>query len=80
MQDAAVAAHDLNTPYDRQPVFVASFAVDVGEIFAIAGRSGAGNTMKIETVQGVRSRDGGHVAMLGFHPAQERGCRAAGGW
>jgi ABC-2 type transport system ATP-binding protein len=80
MQHAAVAVHDLDEAYDRQPVFRGlSLALDVGEIFTIPGRNGAGNTMTMEILQGVRSRDGGHVALLGLDPAVERRCRLSGG-
>jgi ABC-type multidrug transport system ATPase subunit len=57
-----------------------SFAVDVVEIFAIAGRNGAGSTITMTILQRVRSLDGDDVALLGFHPARARGSRAVGSW
>jgi ABC-2 type transport system ATP-binding protein len=40
-----------------------------GECFALLGPNGAGKTTTIEVLEGVRSRDGGDVAVLGQDPA-----------
>jgi ABC-2 type transport system ATP-binding protein len=45
-----------------------------GECFALLGPNGAGKTTTIEVLEGVRSRDGGDVTVLGEDPA--RGGRA----
>jgi ABC-2 type transport system ATP-binding protein len=46
-----------------------SFQVDEGEIFGILGPNGAGKTTTVESLQGLRSIDGGKVSVLGFDPA-----------
>jgi ABC-2 type transport system ATP-binding protein len=73
MQNIVIEVHDLHKSYDDQPVLRGvSFAVGAGEIFGIAGRNGAGKTTTVEILQGLRSRDGGHVEVLGLDPARER--------
>ena len=49
-----------------------SLTVAQGEIFGILGANGAGKTTAVEIVQGIRSRDGGRVWLLGLDPATER--------
>jgi ABC-2 type transport system ATP-binding protein len=69
----AIEVHDLQKSYDGQPVLRGlSFTVGAGEIFGIAGRNGAGKTTTIEILQGLRSRDGGSVEVLGLDPGRER--------
>jgi ABC-2 type transport system ATP-binding protein len=71
--NTAIEIHNLQKSYGGQPVLRGlSFAVGVGEIFGIAGRNGAGKTTTIEILQGLRSRDGGRVQVLGLDPASER--------
>jgi ABC-2 type transport system ATP-binding protein len=73
MPNAAIEVHDLHKSYDGRPVLRGvSFAVGAGEIFGVAGRNGAGKTTTVEILQGLRSRDGGHVEVLGLDPARER--------
>ena len=45
-----------------------SFHVDEGEIFGILGPNGAGKTTTVESLQGLRSIEGGEVSVLGFDP------------
>jgi ABC-2 type transport system ATP-binding protein len=73
MQNTAIEVYDLEKSYDGQPVLRGvSFAVNAGEIFGVAGRNGAGKTTTAEILQGLRSRDGGRVDVLGFDPGRER--------
>ncbi len=73
MQNTAIEVHDLHKSYDGRPVLRGvSFSVRAGEIFGIAGRNGAGKTTTAEILQGLRSRDGGRVDVLGFDPGRER--------
>jgi ABC-2 type transport system ATP-binding protein len=73
MDDTAIEVHDLHKSYSGRPVLRGlSFAVGAGEIFGIAGRNGAGKTTTVEILQGLRSRDAGHVEVLGLDPACER--------
>ena len=46
-----------------------SFSVAEGEVFALLGPNGAGKTTTVEILEGFRSRDEGHVDVLGFDPA-----------
>jgi ABC-2 type transport system ATP-binding protein len=45
-----------------------SFTVDRGEIFGILGPNGAGKTTTVECIAGLRTPDGGAVAVLGRDP------------
>lgn len=49
-----------------------SFSVERGEIFGILGPNGAGKTTTVECVDGLRTRDGGTIDVLGFDPATQR--------
>ena len=46
-----------------------SFAVEAGEIFGILGPNGSGKTTTVESLQGLRSIEGGSVSVLGFDPS-----------
>ncbi len=48
-----------------------SFMVEAGEIFGILGPNGAGKTTTVECVAGLRSPDGGDVAVLGLDPRRD---------
>lgn len=50
-----------------------SFEVGRGEIFGLLGPNGAGKTTTVEILQGLRSRDGGAVSVLGLDPAVDGG-------
>jgi ABC-2 type transport system ATP-binding protein len=50
-----------------------SFHVDEGEIFGILGPNGAGKTTTVESLQGLRSIEGGRVSVLGFDPRSQAG-------
>jgi len=45
-----------------------SFNVQNGEVFSLLGPNGAGKTTTIEILEGLRSKDGGHVSVLGLDP------------
>jgi ABC-2 type transport system ATP-binding protein len=73
MTNTAIEVHDLHKNYEDQTVLRGvSFAVGKGEIFGITGRNGAGKTTTVEILQGLRSRDSGHVHVLGFDPGRDR--------
>ena len=44
-------------------------SIEAGEVFALLGPNGAGKTTTVEILEGHRTRDEGHVAVLGFDPA-----------
>lgn len=48
-----------------------SFEVHAGEIVGILGPNGAGKTTTVESLQGLRSIDGGSVSVLGFDPRED---------
>lgn len=48
-----------------------SFHVSAGEIFGLIGPNGAGKTTTMECVEGLRSPDAGHVAVLGLDPVRD---------
>lgn len=43
-----------------------------GELFALLGTNGAGKTTTMETLEGHRAADGGHVRILGLDPVADR--------
>jgi ABC-2 type transport system ATP-binding protein len=47
------------------------FEVRSGEIFAMLGPNGAGKSSTVEILEGLRSRDGGDVSVLGIDPARD---------
>ncbi len=69
---AVVQVQNLRKHYGR---FVAvedvTFSVEEGEIFGILGPNGAGKTSTVESLQGLRSIDGGEVSVLGLDPRRE---------
>ena len=73
MQCTAIEVHDLYKAGDGQPVlFGVSFAVGGNGMFGIAGRDSGGRATTVAILESLRSRDGGHVAVLGLDPARER--------
>ena len=44
------------------------FEVRAGEVFALLGPNGAGKTTTVEILEGLRSRSGGQVSVLGYDP------------
>lgn len=72
MKNTSIEVDGLHKSYDGQPVLLGvSFAVGGNGIFGIAGRDSAGRATTVAILQGLRSRDGGHVAVLGLDPARE---------
>jgi ABC-2 type transport system ATP-binding protein len=74
MTSTCIHVEGVTKSYDGRPVLRGlSLSVPTGEIFGILGANGAGKTTAVEIVQGLRSRDGGRVRVLGFDPAEHRG-------
>jgi ABC-2 type transport system ATP-binding protein len=48
------------------------FDIFPGEVFGLLGPNGAGKTTTVEILEGLRPRNGGDVAVLGFDPGLER--------
>src|SRR5690606_6073762 len=49
-----------------------SFTVEEGEIFGILGPNGAGKTTTVESIEGLRRPDRGHIRVLGLDPQRDR--------
>ena len=47
------------------------FEIFPGEVFGLLGPNGAGKTTTVEILEGLRSRNGGDVSVLGFDPGLE---------
>jgi ABC-2 type transport system ATP-binding protein len=72
----AVEVHDLTKSYAGRPVLNGiDLSITAGKCVALLGPNGAGKTTTVEILEGFRSRDGGHVRVLGVDPA-----RAGRGW
>ncbi|AEV70715.1 ABC-type multidrug transport system, ATPase component [Mycolicibacterium rhodesiae NBB3] len=66
---SAVQVSGLSKAYGRHPaVQNLDLNVGYGEIFAILGPNGAGKSTTIEILEGNRTRDAGHVQVLGEDP------------
>lgn len=69
--ETVISVDGLRRSYgDVAAVRDVSFAVSRGEIFGILGPNGAGKTTTVETLQGLRARDGGDVSVLGVDPGR----------
>ena len=68
-----IEVRDLHKRYrGRVAVHAISFSVEAGEVFGIAGPNGSGKTTTVECVEGLRSRDGGSIRVLGLDPRTDR--------
>ncbi len=73
MSGAAVAVAGLRKLYgDFEAVKGIDFEIATGEVFGLLGPNGAGKTTTVEILEGLRSRSGGAVAVLGFDPEHQR--------
>ena len=71
---AVLVVENLRKTYgDFVAVSDVSFEVEQGEIFGILGPNGAGKTTTVESLQGLRSIDGGTVSVLGLDPRHQAG-------
>lgn len=67
-----IQVHALTKSYgDFQAVKEIEFEVKAGEVFGLLGPNGAGKTTTVEILEGIRSRDGGTVSVLGLDPGQQ---------
>ncbi len=65
-----IEVRDLAKTYgDLEAVRGVSFEVVEGEVFGLLGPNGAGKTTTVEILEGLRTRDRGHVRVLGLDPA-----------
>ncbi len=69
---AAIVVENFTKSYGpNRVVDNLQFTVQQGEIFALLGPNGAGKTTTIETLEGYRKPDQGHVRVLGLDPMRD---------
>jgi ABC-2 type transport system ATP-binding protein len=69
----AVVVRDLVVRFgDLVAVNGVSFDASAGEVVALLGPNGAGKTTTVETAEGYRAPDAGHVRVLGRDPIEDR--------
>ncbi|MFC1965290.1 ABC transporter ATP-binding protein [Chloroflexota bacterium] len=72
MKDSVIFVRDFRKIYgDLVAVDSISFEVQRGEIFGLLGPNGAGKTSTLETLEGLRSSDGGVLQVMGVDPTRE---------
>jgi len=72
MRNPIIIVRDFRKVYgDLVAVDGISFEVQRGEIFGLLGPNGAGKTSTLETLEGLRSSDGGVLQVMGVDPTQE---------
>jgi len=72
VKDAVIRVRDFRKTYgDLVAVDDISFDVQQGEIFGLLGPNGAGKTSTLESLEGLRTPDGGSLQVMGVDPARQ---------
>lgn len=72
MGETVVEVRDFRKAYGNVvAVDGITFAVQRGEVFGLLGPNGAGKTSTLESLEGLRSPDGGELRILGVDPARQ---------
>jgi len=72
LDDTVITVEDFRKVYgDVVAVDGISFEVRRGEIFGLLGPNGAGKTSTLESLEGLRSVDGGSLRIMGVDPLRE---------
>jgi ABC-2 type transport system ATP-binding protein len=72
MNDSVISVKDFTKFYgDFVAVDGVSFVVHRGEIFGLLGPNGAGKTTTLESLEGIRTPDGGTLRVAGVDPTRE---------
>ncbi len=72
MDDSVIEVKDFRKVYgDSVAVDSISFEVQRGEIFGLLGPNGAGKTSTLESLEGLRSTDGGSLRIMDIDPVRE---------
>jgi ABC-2 type transport system ATP-binding protein len=67
--DNPIQVERLEKSYGQFPAVKGiDFEVRAGEVFGLLGPNGAGKTSTVEILEGLRSRTGGRVSVLGYDP------------
>ncbi len=67
--DNPIQVERLEKSYGNFPAVKGiDFEVRAGEVFGLLGPNGAGKTSTVEILEGLRSRSGGRVSVLGYDP------------
>ncbi len=70
--DYSIETFDLSKHYgELKAVDKLNLKVKRGEIFGLLGPNGAGKTTTVEMLVGLRTRDGGKIAVLGLDPGKQ---------
>jgi ABC-2 type transport system ATP-binding protein len=70
---SAISVQGLTKSYGNvHAVKGIDFEIQPGEVFGLLGPNGAGKTTTVEILEGLRTRSGGQVAVLGFDPDRQR--------
>ncbi len=71
--DFAIYVRGLQKSYETfEALKGIDFEVHLGEVFALLGPNGAGKTTTVEILEGLRTRSGGDVKVLGFDPELQK--------
>ena len=72
MKTPVIQVKDFRKTYgDLVAVDGISFDVQQGEIFGLLGPNGAGKTSTLESLEGLRSPDGGYLRIMGIDPVRQ---------
>jgi len=72
VKDAVIRVRDFRKTYgDLVAVDDISFDVQQGEIFGLLGPNGAGKTSTLESLEGLRTPDGGSLQVMSVDPARQ---------
>ncbi|HEX4425162.1 MAG TPA: ABC transporter ATP-binding protein [Terriglobales bacterium] len=73
MSEPAISVQALRKSYGPlEAIKGVDFEIRPGEVFGLLGPNGAGKTSTVEILEGLRTRSGGEVRVLGFDPEKQK--------
>ena len=73
MSESAISVQGLRKSYGPlEAIKGVDFEIATGEVFGLLGPNGAGKTSTVEILEGLRTRSGGEVRVLGFDPEKQK--------